>query len=299
MKSSYQTPNLILNSLHPGDEHVILDLINRPGWIDVHGDRNIKTFEDAREFVREIVDSTVLHYWLVKLKESTTPIGMITFTKREFLDHPDIGFEFLSEFTRDEYAFEALKAVLDDVIQNPVHSEVLAIAKNENAGSTTILKKLGLNFENEISNGTDQILVFANTVDKLQLNQLTTTFYSLFKNTRQHLPYFGKIYEICLPETIIVKKGNGNEEVFNIETFIEPRKKILTDGTLTEFEEFEISENTMVIGHIAQRVSRYEKKGYLNGSYFEGQGNKLFQYIRTSKGWNIVSICWEDEPISG
>jgi RimJ/RimL family protein N-acetyltransferase len=297
MKPSHQTPNLILDALRVEDAPVLAELMNKPCWPDGPGDRNVKTDEDVRKYVREMVESPLHHYWLVKQREPFAFIGVVTFTKRAYLDHFDIGFECLSEFTRDEYAIEAVTAVLEDVMHDPRHSHILAIAKQDNPGSKRILEKLGLPFEKEISNGKVRLWVHSNTVDKLQLNQITTTFFGLFKNTRQHRPDFGKIHEICLPETIILKKGNENEEVFNINTFMAPRKKILTDGTLTEFEEYETSEDTMVIGHIAQRYSRYEKKGYVNGSYFEGQGNKLFQFVKTNKGWKIVSICWEDDGV--
>ena len=100
-----------------------------------------------------------------------------------------------------------------------------------------------------------------------------------------------------MPETIIIKKNNNKEEIFNIGPFIGPRKKILSDGTLTEFEDYELFEDTRVVGNIAQRFSKYQKKGYLNGNYFEGKGNKFFQYIKTNKGWKIASIIWEDENI--
>jgi RimJ/RimL family protein N-acetyltransferase len=297
MKPSHLTPNLILDALRVEDAPVLAELMNSPDWPDGPGDRKFKTDEDVRNYVREIDESPLHQYWLVKQREPFATIGVVTFTKRAYLDHFDIGFEFLSEFTRDEFAIEAVTAVLEDVMHDPRHSHILAIAKQDNPGSKRILEKLGLPFEKKISIGKDHIQVYSNTVDKLQLNQITTTFFGLFKNTGQHRPDFGKIHELCLPETIIIKKGSDNEEVFNIDTFIEPRKKILTDGTLTEFEEYEISEDTTVMGHIAQRISRYEKKGYVNGSYFEGRGNKLFQFVKTNNGWKIVSICWEDDGV--
>ena len=74
-----------------------------------------------------------------------------------------------------------------------------------------------------------------------------------------------------------------------------PEKKILTDGTLKEFEEYEMAEETKIVGNLAQRFSHFQKKGFLNGNYFESKGYKLFQNVKTSEGWRISAVSWEDE----
>ncbi len=133
--------------------------------------------------------------------------------------------------------------------------------------------------------------------DQFLLNQLTKSFFNLFSNTNGNKPGFESINDICLSETIIIKKDKGNEEIYNLDSFITPRKRILTDGTLTEFEEYEVEEETKIVNNIAQRSSKYQKRGYLNGNYFEGNGTKFFQYIKTANGWKINSVIWEDENI--
>jgi hypothetical protein len=131
--------------------------------------------------------------------------------------------------------------------------------------------------------------------DKILIDQLTAAFFGLFTNTGNTRPEWEKIREICLAEAMIIKKNGDSEEIYNLETFIQPRKKILSDGTLTEFEEYETKEQTNITTNIAQRYSVYEKKGNLNGSYFEGKGNKFFQFVKTVQGWKISSVIWEDD----
>lgn len=130
--------------------------------------------------------------------------------------------------------------------------------------------------------------------DRALINQLTKSFYKLFTNTGNQQADWNLIYELCIKEAVIIKKIELNEEIFTLLSFIEPRKQILTDGTLTEFEEMEIKDETNIIGNIAQRLSAYSKKGYLKGIYFEEKGNKLFQFIKTKNGWKICSLVWED-----
>lgn len=130
--------------------------------------------------------------------------------------------------------------------------------------------------------------------DKILIDQLTKIFFSIFSNTHQQQPDWNLIHTLCLPETIIIKKTGTAEEIYNLQSFIEPRKKILSDGTLTDFEESEIDEDTRIAGHIAQRYSKYQKSGYLNGNHFHEYGSKFFQFIKTKSGWKINSVIWED-----
>ena len=131
--------------------------------------------------------------------------------------------------------------------------------------------------------------------DKIEINNLTKQFFNLFDNTDHKIPDWASVQKICIPEIIIIKKTGLNEIVYNLANFIEPRKEILSDGTLTNFQEQELHEETLVIGHIAHRRSRYQKSGNLSGRSFTETGTKLFQFIKTNDGWRISSLVWEDD----
>jgi hypothetical protein len=133
--------------------------------------------------------------------------------------------------------------------------------------------------------------------DKLEIDSLTKLFFGIFTNINRQQPDWTIINNICIPETVMIKKSDTAEVVYNLQSFIEPRRKILSDGTLTNFEESEIKEETKIIGSIAQRFSKYQKSGYLNGEYFKEYGNKFFQFIKTTDGWKINSLIWEDDKI--
>ncbi len=134
-----------------------------------------------------------------------------------------------------------------------------------------------------------------NIADKLEIDTLTKMFFNIFNNTNKQQPNWETIDTICIAQTIIIKKSGTTEEVYTLSSFIEPRKKILSDGTLTNFKESEIHEETNIIGNIGQRFSKFEKSGYLNGEYFKAYGNKLFQFIKTTTGWKINAVIWEDD----
>lgn len=132
--------------------------------------------------------------------------------------------------------------------------------------------------------------------DRLEIDNLTKTFFDVFTTINNKQPEWEIINKTCIPCTLIIKKKGSGEEVYNLTSFIEPRKKILSDGTLSDFQEVEMESEMKIIGSIAQRFSRYQKSGYLNGIYFKEYGNKFFQFIKTENGWKINSLIWEDEP---
>jgi hypothetical protein len=133
------------------------------------------------------------------------------------------------------------------------------------------------------------------SADRIAINDLTRQFFDLFDNTDHKIPDWTIVQKICIPEIIIIKKTRLTEVVYNLTNFIEPRKAILSNGTLMNFREHELEEETQVIGHIAQRQCRYQKRGSLSGKSFIETGTKLFQFIKTSSGWRINSLVWEDD----
>ena len=69
------------------------------------------------------------------------------------------------------------------------------------------------------------------------------------------------MHKTCIDEAVIIKNTNGSCEKYNLETFITPRMELLTNGTLAEFEEYEVGEKTIITRNIAQRLSHYQKDG--------------------------------------
>jgi len=131
--------------------------------------------------------------------------------------------------------------------------------------------------------------------DKSAIDELTRQFFTLFTNTNDTAPDLDRIYQLFIPEGMIIKNINSKTEVYDLQQFIAPRKKILTDGTLKEFSEEEVTEKTDIFGNIAQRFCSYKKSGILSGVKFEGKGMKTIQFVRTETGWKISSLAWDDE----
>ncbi|WP_328996586.1 GNAT family N-acetyltransferase [Kribbella sp. NBC_01245] len=129
---------------------------------------------------------------------------------------------------------------------------------------------------------------------KAELDHLMRTFLGAFTNTGGSRPNVDVIRETFIPRGMIISNVGDEPVIYDLDAFIEPRAKMLTDGTLTEFSEWEVAERTEIFESIAHRFSEYRKSGFLDGEWFEGAGRKTTQYVRTPAGWRMSSMAWDD-----
>jgi [ribosomal protein S5]-alanine N-acetyltransferase len=156
------TERLILEKLNLDDLHFIISLVNSKGWIDNIGDRNIHSENDATKYIGKLLGTENLFYWVIRLKDIITPIGIVSFLKRSYLENFDIGFALLPDFKNKGYAFEASKAVLSMVSNLPEHNIILATTKPSNKSSIKLLTKLGFGFVKMIEIENEKLHVYSN-----------------------------------------------------------------------------------------------------------------------------------------
>ncbi len=159
MENSIHTPRLTLSELHLQDTEFIFELLNTPEWIKFIGDKNIKTLADAAAYIEKIRQNPISNYWVVKLKDTGTSIGVVTFMKRDYLENYDIGYAFLQHYGKTGYAFEATKQLLDEVI--PHHKKIVATVLEDNENSIRLLEKLGLQYEKKIVVNNETLLLYS------------------------------------------------------------------------------------------------------------------------------------------
>jgi [ribosomal protein S5]-alanine N-acetyltransferase len=146
-----QTERLVFRQLTITDTPFIIELLNTEGWIKYIGDRNVKTAEQARQY---LIDGPIKSYanngfglGLVLLKNTSAPIGMCGLIKRTYLLHPDIGYAFLPQYTGKGYAFEIAAAIIGHAFTQLKKEKILAITLAENMASVKLLTKLGMKYE--------------------------------------------------------------------------------------------------------------------------------------------------------
>lgn len=163
MQDQITTERLQLKLLSLDDHDFIIALLNTEGWITFIGQRNIHTKEEAIAYINRIMNSPSIFYWVVRIKENNKPIGIISFIKRDYLDHFDIGFALLPEFSGYGYAYEAANELLQMVSNNAYHP-VLATTIPQNVNSIKLLSKLGLHFEKAIKVENELLHVYTNFI---------------------------------------------------------------------------------------------------------------------------------------
>lgn len=166
MSFSFKTSRLQLKPLTHGDCHFIIQLLNTPGWLKYIGDRNVRTTEEAINYLDKgpIQSYEKLGYGLslVQTLDTQESIGVCGLLKRAELNFPDLGFAFLPEFQGKGFAFEISQGTLAYARKKLQISEVGAITQADNHQSIKLLGKLGMQFEGNFSfkDSTEQLLLY-------------------------------------------------------------------------------------------------------------------------------------------
>lgn len=161
------TQRLHLEKLVLADAPFIFRLVNEPGWLKFIGDRGIRNHEDAENYIVNGPQKSYEDFGFGLFKVSLlngTPIGMCGLLQRDYLDHPDIGFAFLAEFTSKGYALEAAKATLQYARETLNEETIMATTLPENEKSINLLEKLGLHFVKMLKTSLDgpEVKLFSN-----------------------------------------------------------------------------------------------------------------------------------------
>ena len=159
----------MLQPLAIADDSFILELVNTEGWIKFIRNRNITSNNEAQAYIHKILDNSNITYWVVTLKDNGYKIGLITYIKRDYLEHHDIGFAFLPNFYKKGYAYEASIAVLYKLVKENDLTHILAITIPENVNSIELLKKIGLEFEQEIERDNEKLHRYGASGERLKI----------------------------------------------------------------------------------------------------------------------------------
>ena len=155
LNSVLETDRLSLRQANMDDYQFIFQLLNEPSWLRFIGDRNIKTPEDARDYISEVLVPTYARFgfglYIVELKQTGRPVGLCGLIKRDDLNDVDIGFAFLRRYWHCGYAIESARAVIWHANQTFALKRIVAITSPENTSSIKLLNRLGFVYERMIN----------------------------------------------------------------------------------------------------------------------------------------------------
>ena len=156
-----QTDRLSILPISTDHAPFMFYLMNSPEWKKFIGDRSIHSVDDALNYVQKILRSVNTNYWIIQRKEDGKLVGVVSFLKRDYLEHFDIGFALLPDHFGKGYAYEATSAVLDEVSKDSTHREILATTLPENVHSIKLIERLGLRFNRKHSTESTELYIFS------------------------------------------------------------------------------------------------------------------------------------------
>lgn len=150
-----ETERLQLRTIELTDAEFIIALLNDPSFIKFIADRKVRTIQDAENYItngpHKSYRENGFGIWLVSVIETGEAIGICGLIRRDNLEHVDIGFAMLPQFTGKGYAFEIATATMEYAKREAKLDKVVAIVSPGNKSSIKLLEKMGLQFEKMIT----------------------------------------------------------------------------------------------------------------------------------------------------
>lgn len=145
------TERLTVRQINSYDAEFIIQLLNDQSFIQFIGDKNVRTTQDAVNYINKGPISSYKKFgfgtYIVSVSKTNQPIGMCGLLKRSTLDFPDLGFAFLSEFCGYGYAAEATEFIIKKEIHTHNLTTILAVTLPLNLTSNKLLRKMGFTFK--------------------------------------------------------------------------------------------------------------------------------------------------------
>lgn len=302
-----RTPRLRLRWFTEHDAPFVLELLNEPAWIENISDAGVRDIPQAQGWIRERLIANYWRlghgFWAVERLADGALLGLCGIFKREGLEHPDVGYGFLTRHGGQGYAREAAAACLRYANEVLGMRRVQAITSASNVRSAHLLARLGMQDcglqSIEGYEHPERLFDWQDPTplpdEAAQIDALAARFFSAFDNRAGRTPTLAALAYFMLPSATVHWTDGGVVKVMSVREFIEPRAALLTEGRLTEFGEWELEQRTDIRGPLAQRWLRYEKRGLLDGQPCGGRGTKTLQLLRRQTGWKIAALSWVDD----
>jgi len=150
----FTTPRLSVRPFVLEDAPFVLELLNTPGWLQYIGDRNIRSLNDAREYLLNGPLHSYDRYgfggWLVSLRETDAPAGICGLFRRDYLDQPDLGFALLPAYEGKGLAAEMAAATMVYARRALDYRQLYAIVQEDNQRSIRLLLRCGFKLHKKL-----------------------------------------------------------------------------------------------------------------------------------------------------
>ena len=151
LSNSFNTQRLYVRPATIEDAPFILELMNTPKWIQFIGDRNVRTVEEAENYIKEKVLTQLNKHGysnnVIIRKDDNVKLGTCGIYHREDRKDTDIGFAFLPQFEGKGYAFEAANKLMHVAQQHYGLTELSGYTLEDNLASRKLFERLGFHLK--------------------------------------------------------------------------------------------------------------------------------------------------------
>lgn len=152
---TFETERLLIRPVLEKDSAFVLELLNTPKFLELIGDREVRTREQAELYIQKKMLPQLYRLgfgnYAVIRKTDGVLLGTCGLHDREGLEGVDIGFAFLPQHERQGYAYESAVRLKQAALEDFGIKQILGITSKANPASQKLLEKLGLNFESTIT----------------------------------------------------------------------------------------------------------------------------------------------------
>ena len=131
--------------------------------------------------------------------------------------------------------------------------------------------------------------------DRAAIGRLMSQFLDSVSFEPGRRPAYRDLPELFIAGAKLIKATTAIPDVSSVDEFIRSRQQAVDTGELTSFHEAEVHASTTLFGNVAHRLSIYRKRGQLNRVAIDVRGAISTQFVRTSDGWRISAMAWDDE----
>lgn len=152
---TFETQRLLIRPVVEEDADFVLELLNTPKFLELIGDREVRTQEQAAEYIRKKMLPQLFRLgfgnYAVIRKTDGVLLGTCGLHDREGLEGVDIGFAFLPQHERQGYALESALRLKQAALEDFKIKQILGVTSKTNLASQKLLQKLGLKYERTIT----------------------------------------------------------------------------------------------------------------------------------------------------
>ena len=147
-----ETNRLIVRNWNTSDIEEYAHIVSDPDVMKFIGNGKSQNFEEAESYVKRCITSIAKQGWArfaIEIKKTGELAGFCGFA--HYNNELDFGWRYAKRFWGKGYGTEAAEIVLDLGIRKFNFPRIVCITYPENKGSIKIIKRIGMEFEREIS----------------------------------------------------------------------------------------------------------------------------------------------------